>query len=322
MNNKEILNEISRINDIMKYDKILSEATTPVMETINKAIREALDEFIKLEIKKTIGTLTGDAAKKALKNRSFTTKLIENNVDEIAEMVSKKLPGGRQLSSYEKGYILNAAQDNLDDIVKQQSKAILGKGLVGRTFDATKRILGTIRQGKLKPKSWWKKSGIFKKWGWVNEAGELTKKGKWRMRAILGAGVVAWWMMSDNDDEPMPEIKTDDNGKIDGNGKINNNNSGGSTSYTECTDFPYKKWCSSSVVSEIQSCLGLGADGKFGPKTEKTLKNKGYGTEITKEVYDKIKANCGSSSSSTTTTTTIPAPNFQDIDVDPDNIII
>ena len=117
--------------------------------------------------------------------------------------------------------------------------------------------------------------------------------------------------------------QTDDGGNGGGNGGGGNGGggNGGGTTYSNCTDYPYKKGCQSTVVSEVQSCLGLSADGKFGPKTEKTLKDKGYGTEITKEVYDKIKANCGgTSSSSTTTTTTInPASNYQLTDIDAQN---
>jgi hypothetical protein len=95
-------------------------------------------------------------------------------------------------------------------------------------------------------------------------------------------------------------------------------NTGGGTNYTACTDFPYKKGCSSTIVAEVQKCLGLPDDGKFGPKTEAKLNELGYGTEITQDVYNKIKEKCGTSvTSGTTTTTTLPAPEFQDINVVP-----
>jgi hypothetical protein len=74
-------------------------------------------------------------------------------------------------------------------------------------------------------------------------------------------------------------------------------------------------------VSEVQDCLGLTPDGKFGPKTEKALIDKGYSKEISQETYDKIKENCGSSTSSTTTTTTTinPATNYDLTNVDASN---
>jgi len=55
-------------------------------------------------------------------------------------------------------------------------------------------------------------------------------------------------------------------------------------------------------------------------KTEKALTDGGYGTEITQDVYNKIKEKCGTGG--TTTTTTLPAPVFQDLDVDADSITI
>ena len=112
--------------------------------------------------------------------------------------------------------------------------------------------------------------------------------------------------------------KIDDSNNGGNTGDNTGGNTGGGTNYTACTDFPYKKGCSSTIVDEVQKCLGLPNDGKFGPKTEAKLKELGYGTEITQEVYNKIKEKCGTGGTSgTTTTTTLPAPEFQDINVVP-----
>jgi len=66
-------------------------------------------------------------------------------------------------------------------------------------------------------------------------------------------------------------------------------------SYKYCSDFPFTKFCSNkAVIGKVQECLGgIKADGFYGPKTEAKLKEKGYDTTITKEVYDKIIADCG-----------------------------
>jgi hypothetical protein len=64
-----------------------------------------------------------------------------------------------------------------------------------------------------------------------------------------------------------------------------------------CNDFPYTIGCSSSVISEVQKCLNISSDGIFGKQTLNALTSGGYGSEITKEVYDKIKSKCSSSSS-------------------------
>jgi len=78
-----------------------------------------------------------------------------------------------------------------------------------------------------------------------------------------------------------------DNGGGDGSG----------TGYRVCDSFPLTKGCKGSKVSEFQKCIGVSADGKFGPKTEQGLKDKGYSTTVTQEVYDKILKNCGKSDS-------------------------
>jgi hypothetical protein len=78
-----------------------------------------------------------------------------------------------------------------------------------------------------------------------------------------------------------------DNGSGDGSG----------TGYKVCDSFPLTKGCKGSKVSEFQKCIGVNADGKFGPKTEQGLKDKGYSTTVTQEVYDKILKNCGQSDS-------------------------
>ena len=70
--------------------------------------------------------------------------------------------------------------------------------------------------------------------------------------------------------------------------------------WVNCTTFPYKRGCKNNELVEIQKCLGISSDGKFGKDTERALKDKGYDTIITKELYDKIMSNCGN----TTTTTT------------------
>ncbi|NBO23198.1 hypothetical protein EBU94_07675, partial [bacterium] len=52
-------------------------------------------------------------------------------------------------------------------------------------------------------------------------------------------------------------------------------------------------WCkNNSVVSKVQGCLGIKADGAFGPQTKGALEAKGLdGTKITQATVDKV---CGS----------------------------
>ena len=64
-------------------------------------------------------------------------------------------------------------------------------------------------------------------------------------------------------------------------------------------------------IKDIQKCLGLTADGKLGPGTEKALKAKGYSVPLTQSDYDKIMANCGGSSVTTTTTLSAVTSDFE-----------
>ena len=151
------------------------------------------------------------------------------------------------------------------------------------------------------------------------EKGFLNKNGKisWKKVALWAVAIgVGYNVLKDLlNKNGVPIDNTDTGGGTGGSGGGTGGSGGGTggSAFKECTDFPYKKGCSSSVVSEVQKCLGLSADGKFGSKTEQALTAGGYGTEITKEVYDKIKEKCGTGG--TTTTTTVPAPEFQQLDV-------
>lgn len=76
----------------------------------------------------------------------------------------------------------------------------------------------------------------------------------------------------------------------------------GSGGYKPCTEFPFSYGCANQAIGEIQKCLGLVADGKFGNKTSQALISKGFdGKTITKEIYDTIKTKmCGGTSSGDT----------------------
>lgn len=81
---------------------------------------------------------------------------------------------------------------------------------------------------------------------------------------------------------------------------------GGGSSYFDCEDWdinskPYVVGCKSTKIREIQKCLGLDTDGKFGPKTKKALMDIEIDVSngITSEIYDRIIKNCSGSVSNT-----------------------
>ena len=64
------------------------------------------------------------------------------------------------------------------------------------------------------------------------------------------------------------------------------------TSYKDCSTFPMTKGCKSEKISEIQGCLKIKTDGKFGSETLSALQSKGYGDSIEQTEYDTIMKDC------------------------------
>lgn len=86
--------------------------------------------------------------------------------------------------------------------------------------------------------------------------------------------------------------------------------------YRDCQS-EYTYGCKSPVIAKVQSCLGLTADGKFGPKTQKALIGKGMSSFKDSDV-DKL---CGNTSTPSVTQTTQDEFSVQ-VDADnPQNLI-
>jgi hypothetical protein len=101
-----------------------------------------------------------------------------------------------------------------------------------------------------------------------------------------------------------------DKDRKSGSGGGNTGGGGGGTTrrtYYDCSSVniettPLTYGCKDTKIGEIQGCLGLTVDNKFGPNTRKELKNKGHDITngITKAIYDKVKANCSQTASTQT----------------------
>jgi hypothetical protein len=67
--------------------------------------------------------------------------------------------------------------------------------------------------------------------------------------------------------------------------------------YHSCPDtFPIAQFCKNDTIRKVQGCLGIKADGAFGPGTQAALEAKGLpGTQITQDSVDKA---CGGTSTS------------------------
>lgn len=77
--------------------------------------------------------------------------------------------------------------------------------------------------------------------------------------------------------------------------------------FRPCTSFPFAVGCQNDMIAEIQSCISIPSDGKFGKQTLKALTDLTYDMsekKITKEIYNKVKESCGSNRKSSINTST------------------
>jgi hypothetical protein len=92
-----------------------------------------------------------------------------------------------------------------------------------------------------------------------------------------------------------------------------NTGGGGSTrkTYYDCSGVniettPLTYGCKDTKIGQIQACLGISSDNKFGPNTRNKLIEKGHDVKngITKAIYDKVMADCKQGSVAQTATST------------------
>lgn len=110
---------------------------------------------------------------------------------------------------------------------------------------------------------------------------------------------------------PIVEDAEEDLSKAEEENPEGGNAAGGSTGggYKDCSG-TYSFGCKSEAIRKVQGCLGLVADGKFGPKTQAALTAKGF-TSFTDADVDKI---CGKTQDQADEfTTQVDADNMDDI---------
>ena len=100
----------------------------------------------------------------------------------------------------------------------------------------------------------------------------------------------------------------------DGGGNSGGGGGGGSTKttkYYDCSSVNLDTTaltygCKDKRIAEVQKCLGITADGKFGPATRKALTDNAYEASkgITKAIYEKVLAGCKKGEVKSTTGTT------------------
>jgi len=253
--NRNILMDVEAMSKLLKL-------TDKEFETqLKNAIRKDLAKGVPVG---TIGNNTRDIMKvkeiKEATNRAATLtkgeKLSKDAISEISKRVESDVT---QLTREVSESSIKAAEKRAAKLAKDAGKTVADdvKNLGGTTSFLTKFRNITTWQG-------FKDS--LKKWGLVT--------------VLSAAALYALWNYFYGD-KPVPE----DAEKIEGvpppvvkppvvkppvvKPPVQ------SRYRTNCKG-TYTKWCKSPVVAEVQRCLGLVPDGKFGPKTDAALKAKEF----------------------------------------------
>lgn len=300
--NKEILNEIKRISELMSIneqadDIVKGIARAEVASLVRKEISTALKQAVKKE--------GYEAVEASLKNgtRDLTTagQLYQNVYKNLGRPITaeEKSAIRVEIAKFMKNESLNILKQEKNILTKIASKASTGvKNVVAKVKKifggGTKELKPTIAKTAKVEKDLAKITakeqqelveGVTKKgWNWARVK-------KWGFRLGIG-GLALWWFFHDSDAEAPSDIPAD-NSNAEGSGGTK----GGGGNYTSCPEtLPIKQSCKNETVRRVQACLGLPAKyqtGNFGPITQKALEGKGQdGTIITTET---IIAVCGSS---------------------------
>jgi hypothetical protein len=270
---QQLLKDSNYIKDAVKTDATMVKLINSASESLAKQLAagggELGREFKKLK--------TLPEQKLFLKNKGYRPDVI-NNVLKDEKLIAKDIT------------------KTGESVAKKE--ALAKETRISKNSEKFKEYYdgGKGRISDLKKKDWVKK-GFLKKTGGLGRPikGVISKRKILAWAAVAGVTylVMKWWLNKNGVVEKEDEVvKTDDGG-----------GQGGGTTYTNCSSFPYKKGCVSPIIGEVQKCLGLSVDNKFGPQMVSSLSLNNYGTEISEDVYNKIKSKCGS-----TITITPPKP--------------
>lgn len=305
----------SAISDLVSVLKKQSDLPQGLKQELSSSIRETTAFKNKASYRKYVKEQNWGALETALKN-SKDGKGVRNYSDEMVDQIVKDMKSGGKSTSLAPIKSSSTELSVIDKSAKETGVAkeeLISISKESNAFtkkkDYLKNFWENFKNKKFPDltKKRWYRAGFLK---FVPGRGWVLSRRKALFWLLAIGGTTSYYLFKDwlkksgifiDDKEDVKKIDDSNNGGGTGGGA--GGGTGGGTNYTECTDFPYKKGCSSSVVAEVQSCLKIKPiDGKFGPKTEKALTAGGYGTEITQDVYNKIKEKCGSSSNTNNTT--------------------
>jgi hypothetical protein len=266
---KEVLEEINRFRELVSLKPItainedvthsvLSEQFAALKRMGLESIEKEIEAFMKSEAKElAIQEIKKGTATSYRAGAQGAKNIEKQTVEKVLQQIEKQ--GGRTLTNAEKLTLEQEIRRTMTEEIKQS---------INKTSkELAEKYAKEITKQPTKSGTW-----------------EAIKKhfGKhWKKYAAAGilAAIFAYFYPGEtppeeDEEEPVPPPVPED-------GK-----------YRGCPDLPFTKYCKNPKLKEIQECIGAEPDGYYGPETETKLKEKGYPTTITQEVYDKIIKNC------------------------------
>ena len=266
---KEVLEEINRFRELVSLKlitainedvihSVLSEQFASLKRMGLESIEKEIEAFMKSEAKElAIQEIKKGTATSYRAGAQGAKNIEKQTVEKVLQQIEKQ--SGRTLTNAEKltleQEIRRTMTEEIKQSINQTSKELAEKYAKEITKQPTKS--GTWEAIKKHFGKHWKKYAA---------AGILA--------AIFAYFYPGESVPEEDEEEPVPPPVPED-------GK-----------YRDCPDLPFTKYCKNPNLKEIQKCIGAKPDGYYGPETETKLKEKGYSTTITKEVYDKIIQNC------------------------------
>ena len=235
------------------------------------------------------------AYEKALKNAGYSEEAITSIVKQT-ENLGGKIKSGKDIAQVGKESKIKPAKiKGEESLMAAKEEALAKESWMMRQKDRMSKL---YNGGKGKIDKALKNKWIQK--GFLKTTGKISKRKLLAWAAAIGVSyyVLKKWLGTQGISEDTSG--TSDSGR-EGTGGLRTTDGSFVSKYKVCSG-TYKLNCKSEAIKEIQGCLGLKADGKFGPKTETAVQAKLGKTEFTDADVDVICSNV------VTTTTTQPKP--------------
>jgi hypothetical protein len=295
---KELITEINRYRQLMSLPdkKILSEgAVGEFLAKIGMAsIEKDIQAFMEVEAKKIAQDVIARGESTSYRaGAQGAGKISTESVESVFKQIEKK--STRPLTQSQKLSIEMEIREALAEEVRLTINKE-AQGLLKNEPKLLKRIskknVKLLRQAEEIANLQKQLKGKTPIATWENLKRHFGKHWKKYLATGLAIAIFAYFW-PDEEEPPVdpcvpPDVYDPQTGKCIAKGGGDNDGE----RWKNCPTFPLVKWCQSELIRDVQKCIGVDADSKFGPRTEIKLIEKGYETTITQEVYDEIMRKC------------------------------